>query len=158
MENVVTKYVLFDDETEQKSITLTTLLKSIIGDTSELFYKSNILLDLLQGSIYKEAIDSINECNEALATTVPYFYEATLQANLDASEIACKINMFTTPEYTGWVDRMREVASIHKNIRQNILQIFMNYNEADFVQVFFYLKLRLAIHEKHLWILRGYIS
>lgn len=158
MENIVSKYELFEDKSEQKCMALSYLLKSIIADTSELFIKSNILLELLQGSIYKEAIDSINECNVALASTVPYFYEATLQANLDASEIACMINMYTTPEYTGWVDRMREVASIHKKIRQNILQIFMNYNEADFVQVFSYLKLRLAIHEKHLWILRGYIS
>lgn len=158
MENLSSRYQLFIDKDKHKDMALATLLKAIIKDTNALFFKSNSLLVLLQGSMYKEAIDSIHECNQAIATTMPYFYKATLEANLDASEIACNINMFSTPEYTGWVDRMREIAGFHKTIRENILQIFMNFNEGDFAQVFYYLKLRLAIHEKHLWILRGYIS
>lgn len=143
---------------EQNSKELVSIMKIILADTNELFLKSNNLLELLLGPAYEEARIEVENCCNELTTTLPLFYEAMLNANLDASKIACSLQMFATPKYTGWIDRVRELAKIHQKIRTNILQVFMNFNETDFPTVFKYLKIRLAIHEKYIWNFRSQLD
>ncbi len=137
---------------------LVSILKIILADTNELFIKSNNLLELLLGPAYTEARVEVENCCHELTLTLPLFYEAMWNANLDASKIACNLQLFATPTYTGWTDRMRELATIHQKIRNNILAVFMNFNEVDFPAVFQYLKIRLGIHEKYIWNLRAILD
>ena len=143
---------------EQNSKELVSILKTILADTNELFLKSNNLLELLLGPAYAEARLEVENCCNELTLTLPLFYEAMLNANLDASKIACSLQLFATPKYTGWIDRVRELTTIHQKIRINILAVFMNFNELDFPEVFKYLKIRLAIHEKYIWNFRAQLD
>lgn len=137
---------------------LSDVFRTLMADTNELFFKSNILVEMLNNTIYQDIIITINRSCEELKGTMPMFYEATQQAFINAYEIACNINLFTNPNYTGWIIRLKELEIFHKNIRNSILDVFMKFNEVEFPTVFQYLKLRLGIHEKYMWLLRNYIS
>jgi len=148
----------FDIRISNASSELMLILKSVLADTNELFLKSNNLTEVLIGPAYSEVRADVDCCCTELSNTLPMFYEAMSKTNIEASQVACSINWFTSPKYAGWIDRVRELTSIHQKIRMTILDVFMNFNETDFLIVFKYLKVRLAIHEKYLWNLRTHIS
>ena len=148
----------FDKSISLAASELLSILKTVLADTNELFLKSTNLTEILVGPAYSEVrVDVISCCTE-LSNTLPMFYEAMSQTNIDASQVACNLSWFSSPKYAGWIDRVRELALIHQKIRKAILDVFMNFNESDFLVVFKYLKVRLAIHEKYLWNLRTHIS
>lgn len=148
----------FDNSISIAASELMLILKSVLADTNELFLKSNNLMEVLVGPAYSVVRDDVDSCCNELSKTLPMFYEAMSLTNIDASQVACNLNWFSSPKYAGWIDRVRELNSIHQQIRTAILDVFMNFNESDFLIVFKYLKVRLAIHEKYMWNLRTHIS
>lgn len=134
-------------------------LKVLANKEYQLMVKLNMLANALKKPAFKEVIESAEYFSDRLMDTLnhyAYHINTLEESNINIPSIVKPCE--ATGVYSGWVDRVREMIKMHTELKEQIVDVFITFNEADFPETFHFLKLQHALHEDQLWHLRQQID
>jgi len=70
----------------------------------------------------------------------------------DSASMSAIVQPYVVQENkTDWKQPIRELIALHTEIKNQILNIFVQYKESDFPDTFKFLRQQLSLHEEQLW-------
>ena len=126
---------------------LITKLRNLAGTAYHAMQKTRFVADAMKRP-FKNAEYYSNAIKESLT-----LYVGQLQ-NLgdDSASMSAIVQPYVVQENkTDWKQPIRELIALHTEIKNQILNIFVQYKESDFPETFKFLRQQLSLHEEQLW-------
>ena len=140
----------FKDVTLSNHLTpdqLITKLRTLAGSAYQVMLKTRFV-----ASAMKQPFKNAEHYSSAIMDSLNV-YVSHLQKMGDAkasiSAIAKSYVLHETK--TDWKQPIRELITLHMEIKNEILSIFVHYKESDFPETFNFLRQQLFLHEEQLW-------
>lgn len=133
-------------------------LRVLANEEYQLMVKIKMLANTLKKPAFTAIIESADYFSDKIMGTLNHYaYHINLleggDTNIPSIVQACEVH-----EYAGWVDRVKEIIKIHVHVKEQIVDILVVFNEAEYPEVFHFLKQQMALHEDQMWYLRNQIE
>ncbi len=137
---------------------LATRLKRLANEEYQLMVKIKVLANTLKKPAFTDIIESADYFSDKLMASLNHYVYHIKHLENSAINLPSIVTQCEPISYVGWVDRVKEQIAIHLRVKQQIVDIFVNFPESEFKEVFHFLKEQLTLHEDELWHLRNQID
>ena len=151
----------YDSALQSKSLykqQLSNRLKGLANKEYQLMLKLKFLANTLKRPSFNEVIDCCEVFSDDLMTTINHYTLHIKQLENSTINIASIVQPCDVVNYSGWVDRAKEIVRLHLDLKEQIVNIFISFKETEFSDVFHFLRQQLALHEDQLWTIRQQIE
>ena len=151
----------FDSGVQTKTLykqQLANRLKGLANQEYQLMLKLNLLANTLKRPSFNEIIDCCEVFSDALMATINHYTLHIREIENSNINIASIVQPCEIMNYSGWVDRAKEIVRLHIELKEQIVNIFISFSETDFPDTFHFLRQQLALHEDQLWCIRQQIE
>lgn len=137
---------------------LSNRLRELANEEYQLMLKMKFLANKLRKPAFTEIIHSCEVFSDTLMATLNHYtYHIKELENADVM-LASLVKPCEEEIYAGWVDRAKEIISLHAYLKEQIVDIFISFNELEYPETFHFLKQQLALHEDQLWHFRHQVE
>jgi hypothetical protein len=122
-------------------------LRNLAGNAYQVMLKTRFVASAMKRP-FKNAEYYSNSIMESLNQYVKQLQKLG-DDNASVSTIAKPYNL--NEQSTDWKYPIKELITLHAEIKKEILNIFVQYKESDFPDTFSFLRQQLFLHEEQLW-------